>query len=76
MRAFVSLSMLLCVGACASLPNRDPLVVDVAGIESLPGEGMEIRLQVALRPAPPDPNQKTETTTDPDVKDPDKETVR
>jgi LEA14-like dessication related protein len=49
MRVTLSLSLLLCLGACASLPNRDPLVVDVAGIESLPGEGMEIRLQVALR---------------------------
>lgn len=37
------------LAACAQLPNRDPLVVDVAGIESLPGEGLEIRLQVAIR---------------------------
>jgi LEA14-like dessication related protein len=49
MRALLGLSILLTLGACTSLPNRDPLVVDVAGIESLPGEGMEIRLQVALR---------------------------
>lgn len=34
---------------CASLSNRDPLVVTVAGIESLPGEGMEMRLLVKLR---------------------------
>lgn len=49
MKRLLALTALLWLGACASLPNRDPLVVDVAGIESLPGEGMEIRLQVALR---------------------------
>ncbi|MBB1059496.1 LEA type 2 family protein [Marilutibacter spongiae] len=37
------------LSACASLPHRDPLNVDVAGVESLPGEGMEIRLAVTLR---------------------------
>ena len=35
--------------ACASMPHRDPLNVSVAGIESLPGEGMEVRLLVKLR---------------------------
>jgi LEA14-like dessication related protein len=37
------------LGACASLPNQDPLQVTVAGIESLPGEGMELRMLVKLR---------------------------
>jgi hypothetical protein len=37
------------LGACASLPNRDPLTIDVAGIEPLPSEGMELRLAVAIR---------------------------
>jgi LEA14-like dessication related protein len=37
------------VTACASMPSRDPLGVTVAGIESLPGEGMELRLLVKLR---------------------------
>jgi LEA14-like dessication related protein len=32
---------------CASLP--DPINVSVAGIESLPGEGLELRLLVKLR---------------------------
>ena len=32
---------------CSTLPNRDPLNVSVAGIESLPGEGIE--LYVSLR---------------------------
>jgi len=34
---------------CASLPQQDPLQVTVAGIESLPGQGMELRLLVKLR---------------------------
>jgi LEA14-like dessication related protein len=37
------------LGGCASLPNRDPLNVTVAGVEGLPGEGMELRLLVKLR---------------------------
>jgi len=41
---------LLCVlSACASFPNSDPLVVQVAGIEPLPGEGLEMRLSVTVR---------------------------
>ncbi len=43
MLAVISLS------ACATWPNRDPLMIDVAGIESLPGEGMELRLLVKVR---------------------------
>jgi LEA14-like dessication related protein len=47
-------SFLLAVGAlamagCASLPQKDPLQVTVAGIEGLPGEGMEVRMLVKLR---------------------------
>lgn len=34
---------------CASMPSHDPLQVSVAGIQSLPGEGMELRLLVKLR---------------------------
>lgn len=49
MKALVLLTLALIASACASLPNSDPLVVDVAGIEPLAGEGMEIRLQVAIR---------------------------
>ena len=37
------------LSACASMPSRDPLQVTVAGVESLPGEGMELRLLVKLR---------------------------
>jgi hypothetical protein len=37
------------VTACSTLPNRDPLSIDVAGIEPLPGEGLELRLAVRVR---------------------------
>jgi len=47
--AIISLLGLLVVAGCASLPNTDPLNVDVAGIEPLPGEGMELRLAVSVR---------------------------
>jgi len=39
----------LIVSACAVLTARDPLRVTVAGIEALPGEGMEARMLVKLR---------------------------
>ena len=41
--------LLAALGACASLPNRDPLNIDIAGIEPLPGEGLELRLAVTVR---------------------------
>ena len=51
MRTTTSL-LLLCslgLGACSALPNRDPLNIDVAGIEPLQGEGLELRLAVRVR---------------------------
>jgi LEA14-like dessication related protein len=39
----------LMLTGCASMPQHDPLQVSVAGVESLPGEGMELRLLVKLR---------------------------
>ena len=39
----------LAMSACASLPNSDPLSIDVAGIEPVPSEGMELRLAVSVR---------------------------
>jgi LEA14-like dessication related protein len=47
-------SLLIAIAAialtgCASMPQRDPLQVTVAGIEGLPGEGMEVRMLVKLR---------------------------
>lgn len=49
MKTLLALFVLVTLGACAGLSTRDPLVVDVAGIEPLPGEGMELRLQIAIR---------------------------
>jgi LEA14-like dessication related protein len=40
---------LLALGGCAGMPQKDPLQVTVAGIESLPGEGLELRMLVRLR---------------------------
>jgi LEA14-like dessication related protein len=37
------------LAACALAPGRDPLQVNVAGIESLSGEGFEFRMLVKLR---------------------------
>jgi LEA14-like dessication related protein len=48
MIALASLASLV-LGACASLPSKDPLQVTVAGIEAIPGEGMELRMMVKLR---------------------------
>lgn len=48
-RRAVVLSLLAALAGCASLSGRDPLIVDVAGIESLPGEGMELNLAVRIR---------------------------
>ena len=39
----------LVLGACAGLPERDPPRVTVAGIETLEGEGLEMRMLVKLR---------------------------
>lgn len=39
----------LALSACASLPGRAPLNVLLVGVESLGGEGLELRLAVKLR---------------------------
>jgi len=39
----------LTLAGCAGMPGRDPLQVTVAGIDSLPGEGLEMRMLVKLR---------------------------
>ena len=50
MRATIPLLLLAscALAACATLPNRDPLSIGVAGIEPLPGEGLELRLAVRV----------------------------
>jgi hypothetical protein len=45
----LSMIALAATAACASLPNRDPLIVNVANIEPLPGEGMELNLAIRIR---------------------------
>lgn len=39
----------LALASCAGLPHGDPLQVSVAGIDSLPGEGLEVRMALRLR---------------------------
>jgi len=51
-RSFLQIPLIaavLCLSACASLPGREPVQVTVADIESLPGEGLEMRMLVKLR---------------------------
>ena len=51
-RSFLSIPVilaLLALGGCAGMSGRDPVQVSVAGIESLPGEGLEMRMMVKLR---------------------------
>ncbi|MGH8194275.1 MAG: LEA type 2 family protein [Woeseiaceae bacterium] len=45
---FLSLS-LVALAACANLTQRDPLNIDVASIEQVPGEGMDLVLAVRIR---------------------------
>ncbi|MFC3607783.1 LEA type 2 family protein [Stutzerimonas tarimensis] len=48
-RLIVLALLALTLAACASLSGRDPLNVQVAGFEPLPGEGLELRFAVKLR---------------------------
>ncbi|KQW33022.1 MULTISPECIES: LEA type 2 family protein [Pseudomonas] len=41
--------ILLSLSACALFPHRDPLNINVVGIEPLPNEGLEVRFAVKLR---------------------------
>jgi len=43
------LMLVLSLTGCAALSPRDPLNVQVAGIQPLPGEGLELRMEVKLR---------------------------
>ncbi len=43
------LSCLLLLAGCASLGGAEALRVTLAGVESLPGQGMEVRMAVKLR---------------------------
>ncbi len=48
-RRFFILAPALALAACAGLPRTDPPRVLVAGVEPLPGEGLELRFLVKLR---------------------------
>jgi LEA14-like dessication related protein len=49
MRSFHILLAAALISGCVSLPQRDPLSIDIAGIEGLPSEGLELRLNVSIR---------------------------
>lgn len=48
-RTLLTVALAVALAACVSLPNRDSIQIDVAGIEPLPGDGLELRLQVSIR---------------------------
>ncbi|CAD5108916.1 LEA type 2 family protein [Zestomonas carbonaria] len=48
-RLLATVLLILGLSACASLGPRDPLRIDLAGLEPLPGQGMEMRFAVKLR---------------------------
>jgi LEA14-like dessication related protein len=47
--AALATSVTLLVAACAGMPGHEPVQVTVADIDSLPSEGMEVRMLVKLR---------------------------
>lgn len=52
MRRFIGLSLallLLSLSACALFPNRDPLNINVVGIEPLQSQDLEVRFAVKIR---------------------------
>lgn len=44
-----TLALLLSLAACSSLGPRDPLHIDLVGIEPLPGQELEVRFALKLR---------------------------
>jgi len=49
MNRILKILLALTLSACATLPGQDPVQVTVADIESMEGEGMEMRMLVKLR---------------------------
>lgn len=49
MRAVALLFTLLLLAGCAGFGQRDPLQVDLVGMEPIPGEGLEMRFNLKLR---------------------------
>jgi hypothetical protein len=48
-RLLAGLLFLAALGACSSLAPRDPLKIDLAGLQPLPSLGLEVRFNVQLR---------------------------
>jgi LEA14-like dessication related protein len=48
-RLLLTSLLILALSACALFPNRDPLNINVVGIEPLQGQDLEIRFAVKLR---------------------------
>ena len=48
-RRAILLALLATTAGCASLSMQEPIPVHVAGIDSIPGEGMEARFMLKLR---------------------------
>lgn len=57
MRALLLLLLIPGLIGCATMSTRDPLNIDVAGIEPLPGEGLEMRMAVKIRIQNPNENE-------------------
>ena len=45
----LSLLLMLSIGGCASMVDRDPVRISVVGMDPLPGAGMEVRFGLKLR---------------------------
>ncbi|WDY59754.1 LEA type 2 family protein [Pseudomonas sp. PSKL.D1] len=48
-RCLLALSMVCVLSACALFQARDPLTINVIGIEPLPGQELEMRMAVKMR---------------------------
>ena len=48
-RSWVWAGLWLAMAGCAGMPGSDPLWVNLAGVDSLPSEGLEVRMAVKLR---------------------------
>jgi LEA14-like dessication related protein len=57
MRVLMLLLFILGMVGCSTFPHRDPLNIEVAGIEPLPGEGLEMRMAVKIRIQNPNDNE-------------------
>ncbi|RMQ43334.1 Lipoprotein [Pseudomonas cichorii] len=49
LRSLLASLLILTLSACALFTPRDPLNINVVGIEPLPGQGLEMRMAVKLR---------------------------